>query len=278
MSKSYEVYSESFASRVAGIYNATKAVGSLAAKTFAPELTQLASGYAKNIKAVARAFNEPKAALNDLFVKNPDKFRECKLVELIRDSAAGTLAPNSRNTRYKGSYKAIFQGYVKGDAADSRLLYNKNYSVTIEPTRSDGDIKYVADEVIYKNDVEFTRAKNTGGNLDYKPLFNLPSLKNKFQLATNPNFNSLGDIKKGDPSMGTRLNFDGTVTFASGSSRPVRDDEYIIVINNNGRLQSNGELRTGPHTSTVITSSVNINYSQKNILIESEKLVDLFYK
>jgi len=74
--------------------------------------------------------------------------------------------------------------------------------------------------------------------------------------------------------MGYKLNFDGTVTVA-GSSNPVKDDEYIIVKNNNGRLQSTGKLYKG---GKVIVSSVNINYSQKNLILESKKLVDLFCK
>ena len=322
MSKSREVYSESFASRVAGIYNATKAVGSLAAKTFAPQLTQLAGEYSQNIKRVYRAFNEPKSALKDLFESNPDIFRDCKLVKLIKDSAAGVIteaAPpytplpdpgveegrrtpppparpraiplrvepeddtevtaSSKNNRYKGSYKAIFEGYVKGNAANSPLQYSKNFSVTIKPNnaRTDGDLKYVADRVIFKDDVEFAQADNIEdvNEIAYKRLFNLAVLKNKFTLKNNPNFDRIGYVKRNDTSKGFKLNFDGEVTFPSKSPRPITADEYIIVKRRDGQLQSDGKLYRG---TTEINDSVNINYSQKNILIESEKLVDLFCK
>jgi len=312
MLKSREVYSESFAGKVAR----------MAAKAIAPELMNIKDKYAATIKKVSRAFNEPKAALKDLFESNPDKFRNCKLVELVKDSAAGVIpeaaapymgpgnfpAPGvqqgrlpvppparpkavitpaavntsvaPKNKKYKGSYKAIFEGSVKeGNDANSPLQYSKNFSVTIKPNnpRNDEDIKYVADTVIFKDDVKFTQVDDSNSNTNdkaYEVLFTSEVLKNKFKLNSKPNFNSLGDIKKGDPLMGYKLNFDGTVTVA-GSSNPVKDDEYIIVKNNNGRLQSDGKLYKG---GKVIVSSVNINYSQKNLILESKKLVDLFCK
>lgn len=313
MMKSNAVYTESFASTVAKI----------AAKAVVPELTNYVNKIKDNIKTLTRAFNEPKAALKDLFESNPDKFRNCKLVKLVEDSAAGVIpeaaapylgpgnfpAPGRqlsrlpvppparpkavitpaavntpaalKNNKYKGSYKAIFEGNVKkGNDANSPLQYSKNFSVTIKPNnpRNDGDIKYVADTVIFKDDVKFTQLDDSNSNTNdkaYKVLFTSDKiLKSKFKLNSKPNFNSLGDIKKGDPLMGTKLNFDGTVTVA-GSSNPVKDDEYIIVKNNNGRLQSDGKLYKG---GKVIVSSVNINYSQKNLILESKKLVDLFCK
>lgn len=319
MLKSREVYSESFASKVAG----------MAARAIAPELMNIKDKYAATIKKVSRAFNEPKAALKDLFESNPDTFRNCKLIKLVEDSAAGVIpeaaapylgpgnfpapgrqmgrlpvppparpmavipvnnppvnnppATNSpKNKKYKGSYKAIFEGSVKeGNDANSPLQYSKNFSVTIKPNnpRNDGDIKYVADTVIFKDDVKFTQLDDSNSNTNdeaYKVLFTSEVLKNKFKLNSKPNFNSLGDIKKGDPLKGFRLNFDGQVIFPS-KTRVVGDDEYIIVTDNNGKLQSSGELYKGMGM-TLMTNSVNINYSQKNLIIESKKLVDLFCK
>jgi hypothetical protein len=323
-----EVYSESFASRVAGIYKAGKAAASIAAKTFAPQLTQLAGEYSQNIKRVYRAFNEPKSALNDLFESNPDKFRNCKLVKLIKDSAAGVIteaaAPyggpgsfpdpgveqgrlsvppparpmgrparvdledgteepvSSKNNRYKGSYKAIFEGYVKsGNEANSPLEYSKNFSVTIQPAepRSDVSIKYVADRVVFKDDLEFTKISDSASdpNAEYLKLFKTTTiLQNKFQLDRPIFFDPQGAIDSRDSSKGFRLNFNGKVTFGS-TSRDVDKDEYIIVINNRGKLQSDGKLYKGV-PGTLMLSNVNINYSQKDILIESKKLVDLFCK
>lgn len=317
MSKSYAVYSESFASTVAKI----------AAKAVVPELMNYGSKIKDNIKTLTRAFNEPKAALNDLFENNPDIFRECKLVKLIKDSAAGVVteaaapyggpgsfpepglemgrltvppparpmgrparvepedeptaaaATPSKNNKFKGSYKAIFEGYVKGNAANSPLQYSKNFSVTIKPSnaRTDGDLKYVADGVIFKDDVEFAQTDNIEdvNELAYKRLFNLAVLKNKFTLKDDPNFDRIGYVKRSDTLKGFKLNFDGEVTFPSKSPRPIAADEYIIVKTKDGQLQSDGKLYRG---TTEINDNVNINYSQKNIIFETEKLVDLFLK
>lgn len=305
--------------------DALKTAGKFAAKTWAPKLTDLAGSYSQNIKTVLRSFNQPKAALDDLFKQNPDTFRDCKLVKLIKDSAAGvvteaaapyggtgsfpepglemgrlsvppparpmgrparvepedepTATTSSKNNKFKGSYKAIFEGYVKGNAANSPLQYSKNFSVTIKPNNAstDGDLKYVADRVIFKDDREFTDVNESvnPAETNYFNLFKIDILKNKFILNREPNFYPLGNVQKGNPSKGTKLNFDGTVTFTGKPARPIADDEYIIYKNNSGRLQSDGKLYKGTRE---INESVNINYSQKNILINSEKLVDLFYK
>jgi len=325
MLKSREVYSESFASKVASMVG--RGV-KLAAKAAAPELVNMATRYKDNVKKIFRAFNEPKAALKDLFESNPDMFRNCKLKELIKDSAAGVIteaaAPyggpgsfpdpgveqgrlsvppparpmgrparvdledgteepvSSKNNRYKGSYKAIFEGYVKsGNEANSPLEYSKNFSVTIKPTERRGEdgIKYVADSIVFKDDVEFTTVSDSASdpNAEYLKLFKTTTiLQNKFQLDRPIFFDPQGAIDRRDSSKGFRLNFNGKVTFGS-TSRDVDKDEYIIVINNRGKLQSDGKLYKGVPV-TLMLSNVNINYSQKDILIESKKLVDLFCK
>jgi hypothetical protein len=275
--KSDAVYTESFASKVAGI----KKIGSLAARAIAPELMNIKDKYAANIKKVTRAFNEPKAALKDLFEGDPDIFRNCKLKDLIKDSAAGVAAGTAGDS-YKGSYKAIFTGSVKkGNEANSPLENSNNFSVTIKPTERRGadGIKYVADRIVFKDDVEFTNVSSSAidKNAEYINLFKTSTnLKDKFILKTPYFFNPQGFIDRRDVSKGFRLNFDGKVTFP-GKVRDVLDDEYIIVIDNRGTLSSKGELFKG-NPGVLMNSSVNINYSQKDILIESKKLVDLFCK
>ena len=262
--------------------DALKTVGKFAAKTWAPKLTDLADRYTQNIKTVLRSFDQPKAALDDLFKQNPDTFRECKLVKLEKNNAAGvSVATGAPVTdTYKGSYKAIFKGYVKeGNDANSPLQYSDKFSVTIKPTRSSGsDLKYIADTTVFINDVMFAKVKSSYNSAEtaYKNLFKLPALKSKFILATKPNFNSFGDIKKGQPQKGMKLNFDGEVIFGT-RSRPVADEEYIIVKNKGGILQSDGELYSN-NTGSILNASVINNYDQKNMLFESKKLVDLFCK
>lgn len=278
MLKSREVYSESFASKVAGMVG--RGV-KLAAKAAAPELVNMATRYKDNVKKIFRAFNEPKAALKDLFESNPDMFRNCKLKELIKDSAAGVAASTAGDS-YKGSYKAIFTGSVKEDnEANSPLINSNNFSVTIKPTERRGEdgIKYVADSIVFKDDVEFTTVSSSAidPNAEYLKLFKTTTiLQNKFQLDIPIFFDPQGAIDRRDSSKGFRLNFNGKVTFGS-TSRDVADDEYIIVKNNRGKLQSDGKLYKGV-PGTLMLSNVNINYSQKDILIESKKLVDLFCK
>jgi hypothetical protein len=280
-----EVYSESFASKIKGIArgvaNSAKAGFKIAAKTYAPKLTAGITRDLETIKNIRRAFNEPRAALKDLFESEPDIFRNCKLKELIKDSAAG-VAVGTAGDSYKGSYKAIFTGSVKnGNEANSPLENSNNFSVTIKPTERRGEdgIKYVADRTVFKDDVEFTNVSSSAidQNAEYLKLFKTTTiLQNKFQLDRPIFFDPQGAIDRRDSSKGFRLNFNGKVTFGS-TSRDVDKDEYIIVINNRGKLQSDGKLYKGV-PGTLMLSNVNINYSQKDILIESKKLVDLFCK
>ena len=269
--------------------DALKTAGKFAAKTWAPKLTDLAGSYSQNIKTVLRSFNQPKAALDDLFKQNPDTFRDCKLKKLEQDSAAGiptAAAGAPADNKYKGSYKAIFSGSVKeGSDANASLITSNNFSVTIKPTKTGGygnDLKYIADQKIFKDDVEFATVSSSvpSPEIAYKKLFS--TLTSKFTLNSTPNFNSLGDIQKGRPDLGMKLNFDGTVTFPAagggpGGPRRVENNEYIIVINKDGRLQSDGKLYSNT-TGSVLNASVIINYNQKNILFESKKLVDSLCK
>jgi hypothetical protein len=273
--KSNAVYSESFANKVAGI----KKIGSLAARAIAPELMNIKDKYAATIKKVSRAFNEPKAALKDLFESTPDMFRNCKLKELIKDSAAGVAASTAGDS-YKGSYKAIFTGSVKEDnKANSPLINSNNFSVTIKPTERRGEdgIKYVADRIVFKDDVEFTNVSSSASDPDavYVKLFRTSiNLKNKFTLDTPNFFDQRGFVDLDDTTKGYKLNFKGKVK-VNGTTKIVVPDEYILVKNNRGTLESDGQLY---NSRGIVTASVNINYSQRDILIESKKLVDLFCK
>ena len=253
-------------------------IGKAAAQTYAPELTNTFTRVAGSIKKSLRVFNQPKEAVYDLFKENPDTFRNCKIKELIKNSAAGVTTSPVLSSDYLNSYKAVFSGSVKsGQEANAPLVQSDNFSITVKPTNNRNDLKYVADDNVYKDDKEFTKINRSSDPINYMKLFNTAPCKTKFTLNPKPNFNRLGDIKKGYPEKGFRLNFDGKVKFSS-RTHDVRDDEYIIVINKRNVLTSDGELYKGIGSAkTVINSSTIINYSQKNILFEVKKLVDLNY-
>jgi hypothetical protein len=279
MSKSYAVYSESFASRVAGI--AGRGL-KLAAQTVAPELMTYAGKIKSNITSVVGENKDPKDAVIQYFKNNPETFRpDCKIIKIEKDTVAGPIQSSTiEATKFKGFYKCIFSGTVnKTDDLFNMGEKSDNYSLTVKPT---ADKMYQVDQKIYKDGELYS---NIDTEIKVSEILSvLPTvfiqnnnLNQKYQLDKKPEFNILGLVDSNDLSKGYKITFKGTAKLASGTTAITPNDNYIIVTINTGKLQTDGKLYSLNQQNQLIENQ-QVIYSQKNIIFETEKLVDLFLK
>lgn len=103
------------------------------------------------------------------------------------------------------------------------------------------------------------------------------NLNSKYQLDRNPEFNILGLADLSNESKGYKITFNGIARLRSGVIATIPGDHYIIVKMNGSIPQTDGKLYSLSRRDTLIENYQNV-YSQKDILIESKKLVDLFCK
>lgn len=208
MLKSYEVYSESFAKKVAGIagrglLGGTKLIG---------------KGILGGAKIAGRA-------------------------GLL---AAKTVAPEL----------AAYTGDVKNNIKD--VLFGKSGS---SPKKDKSKVPTI-NSLIAALPMEF--------------IMN-PNLNRKYQLDNKPAINILGLVDPKDESKGFKVNFKGLARLTHGNINTNENDHYIIVTMNGKKIKTDGKLYSIRRVNQLIENQ-QLMYNQKNILIESKKLVDLFCK
>lgn len=104
-----------------------------------------------------------------------------------------------------------------------------------------------------------------------------PNLNSKYQLAIKPEFDILGLVDPNNESAGYKMTFKGNAKLYSGDITTIPGDHYIIVKMNGSNPQTDGKLYSLSRRNQLIENQQYV-YSQKNILLETKKLVDLKYK
>jgi len=108
-------------------------------------------------------------------------------------------------------------------------------------------------------------------------FINNTKLKSKYQLDRKPEFDILGLVDPNNESKGYKITFKGTAKLKSGQITTIPGDHYIIVKMNGSEPQTDGKLYSLSQRNKLIENYQNV-YSQKNLIFESKKLVDLFCK
>ena len=103
-----------------------------------------------------------------------------------------------------------------------------------------------------------------------------PNLNSKYQLDRKPEFDILGLADPNNESVGYKMTFKGLAKLNRGDITTTPGDHYIIVKMNGSKPQTDGKLYSLSRNQLI--ENQRYAYIQKNILIESKKLVDLFCK
>ena len=170
-------------------------------------------------------------------------------------------------------YAESFVSRVAGIAKRSARLAGDTFAPSLMNL---GD-RYIKNVKTVWGDKE-TRVK-TGPTTKELPLEFLrnKNLNQKYQLDKRPEIGILGLVDPNNESKGYKITFKGNVRLKNGSITTTPGDHYIIVTMNGDKAQTNGKLYSLSQRNRLIEKQQLIS-SQKNIIFETEKLVDLFLK